>query len=675
MNIRLTCLLLVFVCRVGAQTTCVVSVNTAQITNPDATKLLGITYEGRSGGDFDAGPSIDPLGYHDPATGVLLQGIKPLWDRIPLAGVRYPGNLISFNWNWSYTIGPYAGRIPVPLGPGGSNAQKLQFGFDEFMDMVAAKGLSTAEVQIMVNIYPSVGQSNPAVLAADWVEYCNAPNNGSNPRGGTDWAALRALYGHPVPYGVRIWNIGNEPWTSNEFNSTTAGADLYMAAALPIIDSMLAADPSIKITLPAVGNAGSAWNTEIVNPLAPNPVVNKIYGLSPHAFYDVDNSTTNPTPAQALALFTNLAAAANTKNLKIVAGDHAHFAPVSDPDKAMRWEGALATADFLLGLSQISNIELANFWIYGNVKATWHPIRKNANGTYTMMAAAQLYEQLFPWFYKQGLQAAIASQSGGGPVANMRASSFRKPDLSKISVMVVNTDLNTANEVVPPVFPGYFLQTARLVTATSVNDDTLTASTVSALANGNYTAPPFSLLILDYTAGVLPVQFAEPLRAMPTSSGIAIEWATAGEHNCRQFTAERSGDGQRFAAIGTVKANGNTTAYHLYKIADPKPFAGINYYRIRQEDNDGGFMYSKIVSARFGEGKLLVAPNPVGNVLIVSSTGLINRIEIYNSGGVLLQGFNKPGAMLNLAGLKQGVYFLKVFGYGEYVEVRKIIKL
>ena len=35
--------------------------------------------------------------------------------------------------------------------------------------------------------------------AADLVEYCNAPNNGSNPNGGTDWAAVRAQNGHPQP--------------------------------------------------------------------------------------------------------------------------------------------------------------------------------------------------------------------------------------------------------------------------------------------------------------------------------------------------------------------------------------------------------------------------------------------------------------------------------------------
>ena len=49
-----------------------------------------------------------------------------------------------------------------------------------------------------------------AAIAADWVEYCNAPNDGSNPRGGVDWAAERARNGHAAPYGVKYRELGNE---------------------------------------------------------------------------------------------------------------------------------------------------------------------------------------------------------------------------------------------------------------------------------------------------------------------------------------------------------------------------------------------------------------------------------------------------------------------------------
>ena len=39
--------------------------------------------------------------------------------------------------------------------------------------------------------------------ARDWVEYCNGNTS-------TIWGALRAARGHPEPYNVKIWYLGNE---------------------------------------------------------------------------------------------------------------------------------------------------------------------------------------------------------------------------------------------------------------------------------------------------------------------------------------------------------------------------------------------------------------------------------------------------------------------------------
>ena len=39
--------------------------------------------------------------------------------------------------------------------------------------------------------------------AQAWVEYCNGTGN-------TSWANLRRQHGHPEPYRVRYWGLGNE---------------------------------------------------------------------------------------------------------------------------------------------------------------------------------------------------------------------------------------------------------------------------------------------------------------------------------------------------------------------------------------------------------------------------------------------------------------------------------
>jgi alpha-N-arabinofuranosidase len=40
----------------------------------------------------------------------------------------------------------------------------------------------------------------------DWIEYCNFPENS------TTYARERAANGHPAPFGVEYWGIGNENW-------------------------------------------------------------------------------------------------------------------------------------------------------------------------------------------------------------------------------------------------------------------------------------------------------------------------------------------------------------------------------------------------------------------------------------------------------------------------------
>jgi hypothetical protein len=517
-TITLFLALIAFSQSVVAQTTCVVNVNQNSVINPNSKKLLGISFDARTSEDVNSGPSVVAGGYYDPTTGLIIPEVQPLWDRVPMHGVRYPGNPVIYNWNWSYTIGPVGNRIAQNLGSG-IPVQSLVFGFDEFMDMCAVKGLAYSDVQIMVNIYPSTGQNDPAILAADWVEYCNAPADGSNPRGGTDWAALRAQYGHQLPYNVKIWNIGNEPWTSGELGSTTTGATNYVNIASPIIDSMLSADPTIHITIPSVGNSASQWNSTILS----SSLMGRIYGLSPHSFYDDDASTNNPTIAQAQSLLINLTTAASAQGLKIVLGDQATHAQNADPDRAMQWHGALTTADYLMMASQLNNVELANFWIYGNPKAVWHPIRQDVNtGEYTLMAAAQLYETFSPVFLDQSLST-TTTDNLGNPVTKVRSGGFVSSDGMNASVIVVNTDTINDNEVVVPVLSGFTLQSTRMIYGDSLVADTSKTIPVIPVLNGNYSLPKATVLLFEYAADIsTSVESSEELALLypNPSSGI-----------------------------------------------------------------------------------------------------------------------------------------------------------
>ena len=94
--------------------------------------------------------------------------------------------------------------------------------------------------------------------AADLVEYCNAPNNGSNPNGGTDWAAVRAQNGHPQPYGVRLFEIGNEPYGPDLWGSPgryisdpAIARACHAVTSRRFLDAMKAVDPTISVSVPS----------------------------------------------------------------------------------------------------------------------------------------------------------------------------------------------------------------------------------------------------------------------------------------------------------------------------------------------------------------------------------------------------------------------------------------
>ncbi len=461
-------------------------------TNLDAQRLLGVTFEGRTSMRTGAAGTT-PAGMYDDATGALYPAVAPLWNSFPVTGMRYPGNAVNQKWDWKGTIGPVASR-PLQQLSANSPPQRVVFGFDEYMAMAAAHGVAAADIQIMIVIYPTASAPDPAASAADWVEYANAPNDGSNVRGGTDWAAVRAANGHPAPYGIRIWNIGNEPWAPGEYNFDAAP---YMAVALPIIDAMRQADPGIRISIPALGTASSPWNAAI---LASAAMTSRTWGLSPHYFYS--DAATSGTIAQAEAGLRAVTAQAAAKGIAVVIGDHAHSvsnqSSSAAADLAMQWQGALTTASFLVMASQVGNVDRANFWIHGMPTAVWHPFRANADGSYTRMAVASLYELLQPVFLAQALATTVTVTAPGALA--VRAAAFRSADGRRMSVVVVNPDRSADQVLAPPAPTGFSLAAARLLSAPSLDSDTFTAATVTPLTGGAWALPKTTMLVLEYTA-------------------------------------------------------------------------------------------------------------------------------------------------------------------------------
>ena len=129
---------------------------------------------------------------------------RALYEDAGFGSIRYPGGTISNLFNWKTTIGPVEQRKDQIHGfynNAGQGGIAPNFGLTEIGTFAESVGSE------IVYVY-SLGRGN-AQDAADLIEYLNA-KVGTNPNGGIDWAAVRAENGHPEPYNVRYFEIGNE---------------------------------------------------------------------------------------------------------------------------------------------------------------------------------------------------------------------------------------------------------------------------------------------------------------------------------------------------------------------------------------------------------------------------------------------------------------------------------
>ena len=170
--------------------------------------------------------------------------------------IRYPGGNFASGYHWEEGIGSREKR-PARHDAAWQAEESNQVGTDEFLSFCAELG---SESLLVVND----GSGTPEE-AARWVSYCNSSSS-------TEQGARRAQNGHPEPYNVKYWGIGNEVWGSWQIGTTTAIG--YVKRAERFIQAMKAVDPSIKIV--AVGHnplsddledEGALWNEVVLKEL------------------------------------------------------------------------------------------------------------------------------------------------------------------------------------------------------------------------------------------------------------------------------------------------------------------------------------------------------------------------------------------------------------------------
>lgn len=188
--------------------------------------------------------------------------------------LRWPGGWPAEAYRWREGVGDPDRRAPLALYYSDVRrkahplALSHRFGTREFIRLCRGLG---AEPWLVVGCgYAEDALAERVVEdAADWVEYCNGPAASGQGR-------LRAAHGSPESFGVRWWEVGNEPWD--------LAPEEYGRRLVRLADAMRARDASIRL----VGAAGPAYDvdwTEAVIRVAGD----RLDGLAFHHYYSGDS--------------------------------------------------------------------------------------------------------------------------------------------------------------------------------------------------------------------------------------------------------------------------------------------------------------------------------------------------------------------------------------------------
>jgi alpha-N-arabinofuranosidase len=184
------------------------------------------TVTGTGSGDFRVGvvslmPADNIDGWRADTVAILKTLHSGFW--------RLPGGNFLSNWDWHGAIGPRDKRAPM-YDQAWSAMQANDLGMDEWMALT-----HLIDVEPYVTVNAGLGDANSA---AEEVDYLNGPAS-------SDWGAKRAANGHPAPYGIKFWNIGNEPYGWWQIGKTTM--DYFMEKHNRFAAAMRAVDPSITL--------------------------------------------------------------------------------------------------------------------------------------------------------------------------------------------------------------------------------------------------------------------------------------------------------------------------------------------------------------------------------------------------------------------------------------------
>ena len=200
----------------------------------------------------------------------LRTDVADLVRELGVTTVRYPGGNFLSGYDWKDGIGPQEAR-PARLDLAWHSLETNRFGVDEFMAWCARVGV---EPMMATNL--GTGTLTGAI---ELLEYCTV-------EAASRYATLRAAHGHPEPYRVRTWCLGNEmdgPWQIGH-----QSADEYGRKAAEVARAMRMIDPELELVACGSSNRTmatfGAWEDTVLE-----HTYDQVDFISLHQYYDPDD--------------------------------------------------------------------------------------------------------------------------------------------------------------------------------------------------------------------------------------------------------------------------------------------------------------------------------------------------------------------------------------------------
>ena len=296
-----------------------------------------------------------------PDVEAMIRGLRPSF-------LRWPGGNVAQDYHWQWGIGPRDQR-PVWINKAWSGAPEPDdLGTDEYLALCERLYI---EPSITVNVD---GAGATPEEAAAWVEYVNGPAS-------SKYGAMRAANGHPAPYDVKQWELGNEIFGDWVRGHVTA--QQYAERAVVYAKALHAVDPSLRLI--AVGEGiypgSDTWNSTVLRIAGPH-----IKYLAVHDYTTRSQNAKEPNSRDAM-----MARAGeferNYRHLgelvrQYAAGEDIHLIVNEwnlfyDADTIESMEGAVYAARAMNGFERDGDIveancisDLLNGWVGGVIQAS-----------------------------------------------------------------------------------------------------------------------------------------------------------------------------------------------------------------------------------------------------------------------------------------------------------------